>query len=65
MCRQDDNIELNCWEMRCDGVAEFNCHRIGSDCQCGNKPFGAVRSSELLDKLNDYHHIKDSSHEGM
>jgi len=39
--------------MRCDGVAEFNCHRIRSDCQRGNKPFGPVKSSELLHKLND------------
>lgn len=46
-------------------MTEFSCHRIRSDCQCGNKPFGPVKSSELLHKLNDYHCIKDSSHEVM
>ena len=46
-------------------MAEFNCHRISSNCQRGNKPLGPVKSSELLHKLNDYHHIKDSSHEVM
>jgi hypothetical protein len=51
--------------MRCDGVTEFNCRWIRSDCQRGYKPFGPVKSSELLHELNDYHHIKDSSHELM
>jgi len=62
MCRYDDNIELNCREMRCDGVTEFNCHRLRSDCQRGNKTFGPVKSSEFLHRLNDYHCMKDSSH---
>ena len=51
--------------MRCDGVTECNCHRIRLDCQRGYKPFGPVKSSALLHKLNDYHCIKDCSREVM